>query len=66
MLMPQPFSGRHDTFLHNYITSGKAKILDSMREVLGQHKANYVFPIQASAGDIHLHQSAEQEIARCV
>jgi hypothetical protein len=25
---------------------GKAKILDSQREVLGLHKANHVFPIQ--------------------
>ncbi|GAX73194.1 hypothetical protein CEUSTIGMA_g647.t1 [Chlamydomonas eustigma] len=46
MLMPQPFSSRHDTFLKNYAITGKAKILDSQREVLGLHKANHVFPIQ--------------------
>jgi len=52
MLMPQPFSGRHDSFLLNYVTTGKAKILDSMREVLGQHKANFVFPIQVRGGNM--------------
>lgn len=46
MLMPQPFSGRHDQFLANYQNTGKAKILDSQREVLGQHKENFVFPIR--------------------
>lgn len=46
MLMPQPFSGRHDQFLANYQNTGKAKILDTQREVLGQHKENFVFPIR--------------------
>ncbi len=48
MLMPQPFSGRHDQFLMNYVTTGKAKILDTTIEVLGQHKKNYAFPINIS------------------
>jgi PAS domain S-box-containing protein len=43
-LMPQPFSGRHNTYLRNYITTGKGKIIDSFREVLGLHKDKYVFP----------------------
>lgn len=33
MLMPQPFSGRHNTYMRNYQTSGNAKILDTVREV---------------------------------
>lgn len=44
MLIPQPFSGRHNTYLRNYLTTGKAKILDTVREVLGLHKERYVFP----------------------
>lgn len=31
--MPQPFSNRHNGFLRNYITTGKAKILNTVREV---------------------------------
>lgn len=46
ILMPQPFSGRHDGFMRNYMTSGKAKILDTMREVLGQHALKHVFPVR--------------------
>lgn len=33
ILMPQPFSNKHNTFLRNYTTTGKAKILDQVREV---------------------------------
>jgi PAS domain S-box-containing protein len=33
LLMPQPFSNRHNGFLRNYITTGKAKILNTVREV---------------------------------
>eukprot|EP00775_Hariotina_reticulata_P007071 gene7071-7284_t len=45
MLMPQPFSGRHDGYLRNYQTTGKAKILDTLREVVGLHQDHYVFPL---------------------
>lgn len=43
-LMPQPFSGRHNTYLRNYLTTGKGKIIDSYRPVLGLHHDKYVFP----------------------
>ncbi len=33
MLMPQPFSGRHNSYLRNYMNTGKAKILDTKRQV---------------------------------
>lgn len=33
ILMPPPFSTRHNSFLRNYVTTGKAKILDTTREV---------------------------------
>lgn len=33
LLMPQPFSNRHNGFLRNYATTGVPKILDSPREV---------------------------------
>lgn len=33
VIMPQPFSGKHNTFLKNYLTTGKPKILDKVREV---------------------------------
>jgi PAS domain S-box-containing protein len=33
ILMPNPFSSRHNNYLRNYLTTGKAKILDQIREV---------------------------------
>lgn len=33
IIMPPPFSTRHNTFLRNYTTTGRAKILDTLREV---------------------------------
>jgi PAS domain S-box-containing protein len=33
MLMPQPYSGRHNGYLRNFQTSGVPKILDRQQEV---------------------------------
>ncbi|KXZ48338.1 hypothetical protein GPECTOR_28g744 [Gonium pectorale] len=44
--MPQPFSARHNGYLRNYVTTGKAKILDALREVVALHHDRYVFPIK--------------------
>ena len=33
LLMPAPFSTRHSGYLRNYATTGKAKILDTERQV---------------------------------
>ncbi|KAG2493479.1 hypothetical protein HYH03_008295 [Edaphochlamys debaryana] len=46
ILMPQPFSQRHNGYLRNYITTGKAKILDTVREVVAIHKDRFVFPLK--------------------
>ncbi|EFJ47903.1 hypothetical protein VOLCADRAFT_104960 [Volvox carteri f. nagariensis] len=45
ILMPQPFSQRHDAYLSRYVASGEAQILDSVREVVALHKDRYVFPV---------------------
>jgi len=46
MIMPAPFSQRHNGYLRNYLTTGKARILDSIREVVALHKDRFVFPIR--------------------
>lgn len=33
MIMPAPFSQRHNSYLRNYVNTGKGKILDTSREV---------------------------------
>jgi len=35
MIMPAPFSQRHNSYLRNYVNTGKGKILDTNREVSG-------------------------------
>lgn len=47
-LMPQPFAGQHNGYLRNYKVSGKAKVLNKVREVIALHKERHVFPVRLS------------------
>ena len=46
LLMPQPFSQRHPSYLTRYVNGGEPHILDTVREVVALHKERYVFPMQ--------------------
>ncbi|PNW76743.1 hypothetical protein CHLRE_11g469500v5 [Chlamydomonas reinhardtii] len=45
LLMPQPFSQRHASYLTRYVATAEPRILDSVREVVALHKERYVFPL---------------------
>jgi len=51
MLMPEPDRAQHNTYLKNYITTGKAQIIGKGREVIGVNKSGETFPIQLSVGE---------------
>ena len=53
-LMPSPDRERHDHYLHNYLDSGVAKIIGIGREVMGQHKNGWQFPVDLAVSVLSL------------
>jgi PAS domain S-box-containing protein len=51
MLMPRSFRDEHDSYLHNYRTSGVRKIIGIGREVIGERKDGTTFPMDLSVGE---------------
>lgn len=54
MLMPEPFQGEHDGYLHNYVTSGIRKIIGIGREMIGRRKDGSVFPMDLAVTEMFL------------
>lgn len=51
ILVPEPHKGRHDGYLHSYLTTGVKKIIGSGRELEAQAKNGKLFPIHLSVSE---------------
>lgn len=54
ILMPEPYHAKHDSYIHNYQTTGEKKIIGIGREVKGQRKDGSIFPFFLSVSEIQL------------
>ncbi|MCM0148754.1 response regulator [Photobacterium galatheae] len=55
MLMPEPYRSAHNSYLDNYLKTGRARIIGIGREVTALHKNGLMKPIRLSLGESKLH-----------
>src|SRR5262249_36253006 len=54
VLMPSPHREQHDSYISNYVHTGRAKIIGIGREVSGRRKDGTIFPMDLSVSEVKL------------
>ncbi|NGN97706.1 PAS domain S-box protein [Grimontia sp. S25] len=54
MLMPENFASQHDTYLNNYLSGKRAKVIGVGREVTAKRKDGNIFPAELSVSEMQV------------
>ena len=46
ILMPEPYKKGHNSYISNYLATGKARVIGANREFVGLRKDGSVFPME--------------------
>jgi PAS domain S-box-containing protein len=52
MLMPEPYASHHNQYIQRYLRTGKARVIGTGREVIGQRKDGSQFPMDLSVSEV--------------